>query len=602
MKWNFAAWTLLPRVLIQALPIAIIALLATWYFTERAIRETVGQEIHQRLQNEATQRASKIAYQLTTLRSAARALAQNDLIINALIDEDTRASYLPTFFRSYVAPGPAGAKVSLLDYKGRFIASNDTHGNYTSAPWLNRVMAGGRAFSIDANGLLIAEPVHHDGAPEGIIVLRYDLASLALLVNTTGSAPVTMFDRDNALLYAWKHDDLATTPSALLEDKQWLYSTVALPEHDEIRVVSFARRDQSAEVLSSIRLAAKLNVGASLIAVLGGIGWAAYLAVRPVSTMSEELRSMGYTADLSKRLSSTGSAEVRILTQTFNSLLSRLEDSMTSRESLEVEVRERTLAEATLRTKAQELQTLTDDLQRSNHDLERFAYIASHDLQEPLRMVGSYTQLLQRRYSGQLDESADEYINFAVDGAKRMQALLNDLLQYSRVGSSGKQLQPTDTATVAAAARDNLLRIIEDSAASVTIADQLPQVLGDTVQLTQLLQNLIANAIKFRGAAAPQVSISASRLDDSTWRFAVADNGIGICAEYHERIFEVFQRLHGVAQYAGTGIGLAVCKRVVQNHGGEIWAESKPGDGATFYFTLKGVASGRDTVASVEAA
>ena len=200
-------------------------------------------------------------------------------------------------------------------------------------------------------------------------------------------------------------------------------------------------------------------------------------------------------------------------------------------------------------------------------------------------MVSSYTQLLARRYKGRLDSDADEFIHYAVDGANRMQTLINDLLAYSRVGTRGRELAPTDTAGVLEAARANLLKAIEESSAEVT-SGELPTVMGDETQLVQLFQNLIGNAIKFRGEVPPSVRVEAERRDGE-WLFSVRDNGIGIDRQYAERIFVIFQRLHGKAEYSGTGIGLAVCKKIVERHGGKIWVESEPGKGSTFYFTLR---------------
>jgi PAS domain S-box-containing protein len=247
-----------------------------------------------------------------------------------------------------------------------------------------------------------------------------------------------------------------------------------------------------------------------------------------------------------------------------------------------------TIHDITERKRVEEaLKEKTEELARSNKDLEQFAYVASHDLQEPLRMVTSYVQLLARRYQGKLDSDADEFIGFASDGAIRMRKLINDLLTYSRVGTQGKDLSPTDSEAILAQSVNDLKVAIEENGALVTHAP-LPMVMADRPQLGQLFQNLIGNAIKFRGNEPPHVHISANR-NGNGWTFSVRDNGIGIAAEYSERIFIIFQRLHNRQEYAGTGIGLAICKKIVERHGGHIWVESDVGKGATFYFTLPAV-------------
>ena len=233
----------------------------------------------------------------------------------------------------------------------------------------------------------------------------------------------------------------------------------------------------------------------------------------------------------------------------------------------------------------QALKARTEELARSNRELEQFAYVASHDLQEPLRMVASYTQLLARRYKGRLDPDADEFIAFAVDGATRMQGLINDLLKFSRVGTRGKPFAVTRCERALDGALVNLDVAIRESWAAIT-RDPMPEVVGDQTQLVQLFQNLVANAIKFRNPGEPpEIHIGATRCDEG-WEFAVRDNGIGISPEYFERIFVIFQRLHSKTEYPGTGIGLALCKKIVERHGGRIWVDSRPGEGATFRFTI----------------
>jgi PAS domain S-box-containing protein len=232
-----------------------------------------------------------------------------------------------------------------------------------------------------------------------------------------------------------------------------------------------------------------------------------------------------------------------------------------------------------------------EELNRSNEELGQFAYVVSHDLQEPLRMVASYTQLLSRRYKGKLDSDADEFISFAVDGASRMQRLIQDLLAYSRVGTKGKDLLDTSSEDALQQALINLRGAIKDSGALVT-HDPLPGVLADEMQLIQLFQNLVGNAIKYQSSGVPRVHVSATRNGVRKWVFSVQDNGLGIDPQYFEKIFGMFQRLHKREEFAGTGIGLAICKKIVDRHGGSISVESRPGLGSTFRFALAGTEKG----------
>lgn len=227
----------------------------------------------------------------------------------------------------------------------------------------------------------------------------------------------------------------------------------------------------------------------------------------------------------------------------------------------------------------------TEDLARSNAELDQFATIASHDLQSPLRGIVGFVQLLQRKYKNQLDENAEEYIQLVLDSAQQMQLLITGLLEFSRIGRHGGQLVPTDCAQIMRQVSARLGPLIQQRAASIT-HDELPVVTGVPIEIQQLLQNLISNAIKFQTGQQPRVHIVVQR-DGSYWQFGVRDYGIGIAREHHEKIFRIFQRLHTTDAYEGTGIGLSICQKIVHHHGGRIWVESEPGQGATFYFTLK---------------
>ncbi|WP_410663900.1 sensor histidine kinase [Amycolatopsis sp. lyj-84] len=288
--------------------------------------------------------------------------------------------------------------------------------------------------------------------------------------------------------------------------------------------------------------------------------------ISPIRQLAGEVRDVA-TADIHREVRGSGPKEMRELASDVESLRSRI------------------LAEVTHLERAQEtIAVRTRELERSNSDLEQFAYVASHDLQEPLRKVASFCQLLQKRYQGKLDERGDQYIGFAVDGAKRMQALINDLLAFSRVGRRPGESVLLESESLLDAALGNLEDAITESGARIT-RGELPVVRGEKSLLTAVLQNLVGNAVKFRGEDPPEIDVAAE-LDGTDWRFSVTDNGIGISDEYAERIFVIFQRLHGRGDYPGTGIGLALSRKIVEHHGGTIWLDTTVTAGTRFCFTL----------------
>ena len=329
------------------------------------------------------------------------------------------------------------------------------------------------------------------------------------------------------------------------------------------RSQGIAALNDAADVLDVVFIA--IAIGLAVIVILLALGLRA-TAIRPLHDLAAQARQVA-DGDFGHEVSLRGPREVTSLAADVNTM------------------RQRILRELSATQAANDvLQAHSAELQRSNSELEQFAYIASHDLQEPLRKVASFTQLLQRRYAGQLDARADQYIEFAVDGAKRMQALINDLLSYSRVGRSAREPALVSSDAALAQARTNLAAPMEESGATIE-AGHLPLVLGELPLLTAVFQNLLSNALKFRGAKPPRVVITVSR-DEDFWLFSFTDNGIGIEPDYADRIFVIFQRLHERTAYPGTGIGLAMTRKIIEYFGGRIWLDTTYAGGARFLFTL----------------
>jgi signal transduction histidine kinase len=327
--------------------------------------------------------------------------------------------------------------------------------------------------------------------------------------------------------------------------------------------LSAARRSSRDRLDLSATEVQWLVIGTGVVVLLTVLGAARVLRgtiVQPLARLAGGVRAVAQGGDFERPVEGSGALEVVGLGQDVDAMRGRIVAEL---ESLRVTQR---------------------DLERSNSELEQFAYVASHDLQEPLRKVASFCQLLQQRYGGRLDERADQYIGFAVDGARRMEELINAILAFSRVGRVEQPFAEVDCNELVLRARADLTAPIKESGAEVH-AGALPTVLGDGPLLRLVFQNLIGNAVKFRGEVAPVVHVDAER-DGDRWRFSVSDNGIGIESEYADRIFIIFQRLHPRASYEGTGIGLAMCRKIVEYHGGEIWLDTEDRSGSTFCFTL----------------
>ncbi|MGY4646122.1 sensor histidine kinase [Cellulomonas sp. URHB0016] len=338
-----------------------------------------------------------------------------------------------------------------------------------------------------------------------------------------------------------------------------------------IRSSAVAELDRWTGIASSI--VAVLVLAAVAVGILLWIALKRWV-VNPVDALAADARAVS-SGDLEHPVEATGPGEIATLAADVEKMRVALVRQVQTVEASRAQI-----------VQAHDLLTeQAEELRRSNRDLEQFAYVASHDLQEPLRKIASFTQLLQKRYGGQLDERADQYIEFAVDGAKRMQRLIQDLLGFSRVGRLGGEVVEVDLGSALAEATSNLEQSIEESGAVVT-HDELPVVRGEGALLVQLFQNLVGNAVKFRHPdREPRVHISAQRADDG-WQLECRDNGIGIDAQYADRVFVIFQRLHPKDVYEGTGIGLALCKKIVEFHGGRIWIESPEAAGTRICWTL----------------
>jgi signal transduction histidine kinase len=329
------------------------------------------------------------------------------------------------------------------------------------------------------------------------------------------------------------------------------------------RAHAVAALNDSSTVLDAVFIAVAAGLAATVVLLAVGLR---KTAIRPLHQLASEARLVA-DGNFDRRVALAGPREVTDLAADVNTM------------------RERILAALAESQHANTLlQAHTEELERSNSELEQFAYIASHDLQEPLRKVASFTQLLQRRYAGQLDARADQYIEFAVDGAKRMQALINDLLQYSRVGRSAREPSLVSSEAALAQARANLTTSMEETGATVE-SGHLPLVLAELTLLTAVFQNLLGNALKFSGGKPPRIVITCTK-DEPFWQFSFADNGIGIEPEYADRIFVIFQRLHERSAYPGTGIGLAMTKKIIEYFGGKIWLDTTYTEGSRFLFTV----------------
>ncbi len=433
-----------------------------------------------------------------------------------------------------------------------------------------------------ANQSVIAARIHISALYQVVADIRFGNSGRAYVFNEQGA----IIAHSNRTLLESQPTITGRTEflNATTTRNQWHGSYV---NFESLRVVGFSAHVPGvdwvvmtemprSEIFAASRRA-YLVLGGGMLAFVILMMWASAewmegLILTPIERLRDGAERIG-RGDLAYRMDAIHQDEIGQVALAFNHMATELQDLYAD---LEQKIAERTA----------QLEEQAKELARSNAELAQFAYIASHDLQEPLRMISTYLQLIDHRYRGQLDSDADEFIDYAVDGAVRMQQLIRDLLAYSRVGTRGQAFTQIDMVQLATQVLDDLQVMIQDRRATITVG-ALPQITGDATQLGQLLQNLLSNALKFCDRSVPIVEISATyEIGNREWLFAIHDNGIGIESEYFERIFLIFQRLHTRSEYPGTGIGLAICKKIIERHNGRIWVESHIDQGTTFYFAI----------------
>ncbi len=677
---------LLRHVLLHVLPATILLLLGISLAETFLIRQTYEEEVHQRLAQQATQVAAVISAKTQALIDAAAAVAENDLVINGLIDYQDRQSYIPVFFQELRLPGPSSARVSLTDYRGRTIASNTSNRSYQNEPWVENVMAGERATRIDENGMILAVPVKISGRAEGIIVVELEpralrqLLSVPVLVGVMAvHAPdgTVLFSTDDTFLSVGEKTDGG--PGAF--GSQWIAAKASIPYIPELQFIAGELRSEAFRSTTTLYRLTSLALVLSAAAVVIAIVATAWLTTKPIRQFADDLGRISGVSTLSHRAKPSGFAELHSLAHSFNTMLDRLERTTTSRDyvdsllnsigemvlvtdkngrirrcnrafvrivggaqetllnrpiesfmensgdslrqlangvvtaiegSLKTETgrtlpvqisvsrmmgegasrddRIFVLVDITERKESERLlQRRAKELARSNAELQQFASVASHDLQEPLRKVQAFSERLRTKYRDQLDEQGQDYLARIGAATGRMQSLIVDLLAFSQVGRGELKLATVDLGDVVRSVISDLEILIQETDATIDLQG-MPLVKADPMQMRQLFQNLIGNGLKYRREGVPPlVRISAARsADTGVCTIEVADNGIGFDQEYAERIFGIFQRLHGRSAYQGTGVGLAICRKICERHGGSIAARGRPGGGATFTIVLPG--------------
>ena len=574
---------LLPRILIRVLPATVVSLLIIWLIASALIRSTLQAEIEVKLDQEARHASSVIAARLETVLHMADVLAKNDLIFNSLFDSEERANYVPVLFRTLRVPDASRARISFIDYRGRIIASNRAGSGYEEAAWLKAMADGQKFLDISERGLTISVPILHAGLGEGAIVIEYgpnDLQDLFDIPTAilSGYAVTT----ELGMVIHTSDFNLAKPGHRATDNPNWIKQVVSVDAFPQIRLTVAERKSVAFAPLRKLGLYLLFIILVCLVATVAANTAAAIMATRPVSRFLKSIRHIRETGDLKHRMEPDGSIEFQTFALAFNDMLDRLQSTLVSLDivavangALKREVSARSRAEHDLEAQAAELK-------RSNAELEQFAYVASHDLKAPLRAIDSIATWIEEDLESVMDEQTRDNLDMLRGRVARMERLLTDLLDYSRVGRSAERVDIVDTESLV---ENTFAMFGAPEGFTLRCATPMPTFMTACVPLEQTFHNLIGNALKHHDRDQGSITVGATPVGDF-YEFSIADDGPGIDPKYHARIFEMFQTLRPRDDVEGSGMGLALVRKIIENNGGTIRIEPVPGGrGSRFVFT-----------------
>ncbi|MGI9418763.1 MAG: sensor histidine kinase [Geminicoccaceae bacterium] len=590
MTSTAAPASLISRTLWRVLPAIVIVQLVIGWLAWTAMQDLVSTELESRLHRQAEQYAALIAVKLETVIGTATSVAENDLIVNGIMDAEGRDQYIPVFFETAQVSGlaEADAEITLADYKGRRIASNRQDVDYSDAAWLPRVLNGEVWHEVRNRAFTVAAPVMIADQGEGLIVIRYEAAELARLVTVPARA-------DAIAVLADASDPIYSSNPAFAglsqadEDGRpdWAVMSAGIPGFEELRLLAAERRAKAMATVDWLGLYLGAAMLSSIAAVVIAIAATAYMGTRPVHSFIDNVEQITRTGDLGQTIKIEGTREFHRLAGAFNRMLKSLKSTTASRDALQK-------LNAGLAEANEALDHANAELERSNRELDDFAHIASHDLKEPLRAISNHANFLLEDYSGKLDEDGEKRLNRLIKLSHRMETLIADLLFFSRIRKGEIEEESIDLNAIIADIEVSLADMMRQRNARLLIPRPLPTVTAAGPHMRTVFQNLITNAIKYNDSEEKIVEIGVDENQNAAAGpvFNVCDNGIGIEDTFKTDIFRIFKRLNSEKAYGeGTGAGLTFVKKIIENQGGKIWLESTPGEGSAFYFTLDGASA-----------